>query len=657
MPLLLGTAEWTDSLLIGLLAFALRATILLLAAWAATRLMRRASAATRHLVWTSAVAGVLALPVIGVIAPEWTVPVISVAAKMNVPVERPAPAPVNERANLVAAPMEPVTSTPTEPLPGARAEQTKAASLWSSAIESISKGLSVQSVLAIVWLALAFLLLARLAIANARVSAWQRSSRAVEDESWLSLVRRLSRRYGIDRPVILLENGETDVPVTWGIVYPVILVPATAEQWDEEQRIAVLTHELAHVKRFDAFTQLLAQVALALLWFHPLVWMAVRRMRLEREHACDDFVLVSGARASRYADDLLGFARRLTRPTAPAAAALAMARRSELEGRLLAILDPGTKRSAVRRARVGLLALAVVVLATPLAAFRPGARVLTERKSSPQATLPTTKSATPVPEVAARKDTHAVAVDTVRENLPAFETLTKRLGMISPSTLPSQSTIPALSKIRADTEPRVIDLETLIQVTKAAKPMTSDYEKGLLLQLIAKRYVRNDALRDAYLEAVSTMTSDHEKSQALLALLQRDSLPAGAAAAVLRTTAVMTSDMNKGQVLKRISPTLFADSTVQRAYLDAIVAMTSDMERGAAVSTLIKQRPLTPAVQVALLKATLPMTSNNEKASVLLLFLDRQGIADEAVRKTFFKMAETLTSDSDYRRVMAAVMK
>src|SRR5439155_1479877 len=158
-----------------------------------------------------------------------------------------------------------------------------------------------------------------------------------------------SRQYGIERPVVLLENAETDVPVTWGIVYPVILLPSTAAQWDEEQRIAVLTHELAHVKRFDALTQLVAQLALALLWFHPLVWMAVRRMRLEREHACDDFVLVAGARPSRYADDLLGLARRLTRPTAPAAAALAMARRSELEGRLLAILDPATKRSTDRR--------------------------------------------------------------------------------------------------------------------------------------------------------------------------------------------------------------------------------------------------------------------------------------------------------------------
>jgi beta-lactamase regulating signal transducer with metallopeptidase domain len=664
MPLLLGASDWTDALLAGLLGFAIRATILLLGAWVATRLMRRASAATRHLVWTGAIAGVLALPLLGVLAPEWKVTVIWVAAKVDAPPEPSASTPASkERESArVAAPITSSTSVAADPAPRARSERVATPTL-SAAVDSLTRRVTVEGVLATAWLMLAFLLLARLAIANARVSAWQRSSRAIEDERWLSLLRRLSRRHGIERPVILLENDETDVPVTWGIVYPVILVPASAERWDEEQRIAVLTHELAHVKRFDALTQLFAQIALALLWFHPLVWMAVRRMRLEREHACDDFVLVAGARASRYADDLLGLARRLTRPTAPAAAALAMARRSELEGRLLAILDPGTKRTAVRRARVGVLTMAVLLLATPLAAFRPGARAVVD--STP--TIPTVSekpSAKPMAE-----SEKALASQTSPENpkvkvagassaTSELEALTRRLGATQATTLQMQSRVPALSPIRTDTEPpRPIDLETLIEITKAAKPMTSDHEKGLLLRMIAKRYVRNEALRDAYLDAVSTMTSDHERSQALIALLARDSLPVSAAAQVLRSAARMTSDVNKGMVLKRISPAVFADSAVQRAYLDAIVAMTSDVERGAAIGTLVKQRPLTPAVQVALLKSTNAMTSNNEKANVLLLFLDKQGIADEAVKRSFFKTASTLTSDADYRRVMTAVMR
>jgi beta-lactamase regulating signal transducer with metallopeptidase domain len=679
-PIFGTTADWTDSLLIGLLTFAIRGTVLLLAAWIATRLLRRASAATRHLVWTSAIAGVLLLPLLTVLVPAWDVPVVTIAAKTDAPLESPAavPAPQPKQSIGVAAATltgasgasSPTHVAPTaQPAPPGPPAPTNAASFvrrtLNNVVETVTPRISLQGLVAGAWLVLALLLLSRLAIATARVSSWQRSSLAVEDDRWLALLRRLSRQYGIERPVVLLENPETDVPVTWGIVYPVILLPATAQQWDEEQRVAVLTHELAHVKRFDALTQLLAQLALALLWFHPLVWMAVRRMRLEREHACDDFVLVAGARASRYADDLLGFARRLTRPTAPAAAALAMARRSELEGRLLAILDPATKRSTVRRARVGLLTLAVFALATPLAAFRPSVRVHVDPKPRQETVVADSQTKTAVPSDTPggwapgvqREDTGSKVAALPSES-HTLETLTGRLGAMAPSTLQMRASIPVLLRVPGDTEPpKYVDLETLIDVTKAAKRMTSDIEKGQLLALIAKRYQRSDALRDAYLDAVFTMTSDHERSKALIALLDKDSLPLSAVAKVLRSTAMMTSDINKGTVLKRISPDVFADTAVQRAYLDAIVAMTSDIERGSAISTLLKQRSLAPTVQLALLQAIVPITSNVEKSNALLLFLDRQGIADEKVRRLFFKTAEGLTSDLEYRRVMTAVMK
>ena len=665
MPPILGssTAEWADSLLIGLLTFAIRGTVLLLAAWMATRLLRHSSAATRHLVWTSAIAGVLLLPLLTAVVPAWNVPVVTIAANADAPLESPAAvaAPQAKQAIGVAATTSSspsVASSPVHVAPPARANDAPFVQrALTNLRETVMPRISPRGVVAGAWLVLALLLLARLAIATARVSSWRRSSLAVEDERWLALLRRLSRQYGIERPVVLLENPETDVPVTWGIVYPVILLPATAEQWDEEQRIAVLTHELAHVKRFDALTQLLAQLALALLWFHPLVWMAVRRMRLEREHACDDFVLVAGARASRYADDLLGFARRLTRPTAPAAAALAMARRSELEGRLLAILDPATKRSTVRRARVALLTLAVFALATPLAAFRPSARVHVDPKARATASAEKARTAAAPDSIATKGTEEPKPLTAFSGKAQSLESLMQRVGTLSPSMLRLQSAIPALPRVRTDTEPpRSVDLQTLIDVTKAAKRMSSDVEKGQLLQLIAKRWVHSDALRDAYLDAVSTMSSDMERSTALIALLDRDTLPLSAVAQVLRAASMMSSDMSKGAVLKRIAPATFSDSAVQRAYIEILALMSSDMERASAISTLLKQR-LTQAHQIALLRATVPISSNTEKSGVLLLFLDRQGIADDSVRRMFFKTAESLTSDMEYRRVMTAVMK
>lgn len=654
MPFPNPTTDWVDALLLQLFAFALRATVLLAAAWIATKVLQRASAATRHLIWTTAIAGVLALPLLAAVVPAWNVPLLSIEARVDVPAES------NEAVGAGLRQTEAITATTRRApnLPTPTVSDTEARTETATLSQRVRSQVSPRGGVALAWLLLATLMLSRLAIANMRVTSWQRSSRPVEDGRWLTLARRLTREYGIERPVVLLENGQTDVPVTWGIVYPVILLPVAADEWDEEQRIAVLTHELAHIKRFDALSQLLAQLTLSLLWFHPLVWMAVRRMRLEREHACDDFVLVAGARASRYADDLLGLARRLTRPTAPAAAALAMARRSELEGRLLAILDPGMKRTAVRRARVGMLTLGVIALAVPLAAFRPAARVTTKPA------IQTALSPLPSADAPVGRDR---AVPTVpgapsrpMTDAPRFETLMQRVGVISSSkSLERLATGPGLPAVRADTEPPAtpVDLQTLIDVTKATKRMTADHEKGQMLAMIAKRYQRSDALREAYLDVVFTLTSDHERGQALIALMERDSIPTASTARVLRSAAMMTSDHSKGIVLKRISAATFADTAVQRAYLDVIVAMTSDTERASALSTLIRQRPLTQAMQLALIRATTPMTSNTEKAGLLLLFVERQGTSDELVRRAFFKAAEQLTSDHEYRRVMAAVLR
>jgi hypothetical protein len=96
---------------------------------------------------------------------------------------------------------------------------------------------------------------------------------------------------------------------------------------------------------------------------------------------------------------------------------------------------------------------------------------------------------------------------------------------------------------------------------------------------------------------------------------------------------------------------------VQKAYIDVLSVMSSNVERVATLSQLIKQPALPQPHQVALLRAIGGMTANHEKASALLLFLERQGIADETVRRLFFKSAETLTSDMEYRRVMTAVMR
>ena len=127
---------------------------------------------------------------------------------------------------------------------------------------------------------------------------------------------------------------------------PIILVPEDALDWSEAHRRVVLRHELAHVARGDALSQLVAGFVCALYWFHPLVWMVERRLRAECERACDDRVVSLGTPAADYAAHLLEVARSARSFGAPGFLSVAMARPSQLEGRLLAVLNESERRAA-----------------------------------------------------------------------------------------------------------------------------------------------------------------------------------------------------------------------------------------------------------------------------------------------------------------------
>src|SRR5207244_6373507 len=103
----------------------------------------------------------------------------------------------------------------------------------------------------------------------------------------------------------VLDAGPGVMPMTWGALRPVLLLPTEAAGWPAERLRAVLLHELAHVARHDYLTLTMAELAVALYWFHPLAWWAASRMRRERERACDDRVLAAGVAPSGYAAELL----------------------------------------------------------------------------------------------------------------------------------------------------------------------------------------------------------------------------------------------------------------------------------------------------------------------------------------------------------------
>ncbi|HMG96124.1 MAG TPA: M56 family metallopeptidase, partial [Gemmatimonadaceae bacterium] len=369
---------------------ALKGAILVLIAAVAAYLLKNRSAASRHAAWTAAVIGHLAIPALVLLLPAWKMPLLPAASWMRAEAAAPSTASSPGDANGSVDPGKSTTSSVPSPKNTA-GNTTSPLGMSEGAITTgVENGMTpnprptttagttrpgIIPIVAAIWLAGALLVLLRLAFGTWRVGRLARDGARVEDGVWLSLTQRLANRLGVTRPLILLRGESLAVPVTWGIVYPAVLLPQDSDSWSEERRRFVLVHEMAHVKRFDALTQLLAQISLAVFWFDPLVWLAAHRMRVEREHACDDYVLRDGTAPSLYAGELLEMVRSIGMPShdsaAPAFAALAMARRSEFEGRMLAILDPRLDRHTLTRRSTLMTAVIVALLTLPLAALRP----------------------------------------------------------------------------------------------------------------------------------------------------------------------------------------------------------------------------------------------------------------------------------------------
>ena len=367
---------------------ALKGSLLILAAAIAAYLLRERSAAARHAAWSAAVVGHLALPILTLLVPQWRMPILPAPPWLDTPAPATAPQLDNgsPRTDVITAPSDPAISSPVTPqvtsesptgtvLPATPENQNAGDRARQSAATSTLRSWPLVSAFALLWILGAMLVILRLAIGTWRVGRLAKNGDRVDDGEWLSLTQRLAKGLGITRPLTLLRGDSLAVPVTWGVVYPAVLLPPDAGEWPEARRRFVLVHEMAHVKRFDALTQLVAQITIAILWFDPLIWIAAHRMRVEREHACDDYVLRDGTTPSLYAGELLEMVQSIGSPrhdsAAPAFAALAMARRSEFEGRMLAILDPRQNRHTLGRTSAIIASAALALMVIPLAALRP----------------------------------------------------------------------------------------------------------------------------------------------------------------------------------------------------------------------------------------------------------------------------------------------
>ncbi|MCA9178486.1 MAG: DUF1559 domain-containing protein [Planctomycetales bacterium] len=118
------------------------------------------------------------------------------------------------------------------------------------------------------------------------------------DEAPGLMLTGLRKSLGCRAEIVLLESHAMGSPATFGWLSPAIVLPAAWRKWSREQLRAVLAHEVAHVAHRDFLTGLLAQLCVALHFYHPLVHSLAARLRLEQELSADaSAATVAGGRA------------------------------------------------------------------------------------------------------------------------------------------------------------------------------------------------------------------------------------------------------------------------------------------------------------------------------------------------------------------------
>lgn len=342
-----------------------KATIILLVALGITLSMQRTSAGARHLVWLVTVAALLLVPALTAWAP---IPVRMLPAELT-PAE--AAAPSASPATLRSLGDAMVTRNRV-----AAADPIKDTEIPAGSLEG-RQGLSVMggiSVLFLIWVAVLIAIASSLGYAALAVRRIVNRARPLDTEDWLTPLWEVSDRLALDEPPRLLRSEDAKMPFACGLFEATIVLPAECDGWSLDRRRAVLLHELAHVRRHDLVGHTLGRVACAVYWFHPLVWKAAKQLRSESERACDDLALACGARATDYAEHLLDIVTSVRRDSTPSVA-LAMARRKEFEGRMLAILDPELRHSSPSRRQSATLIGSLALISILVGAAAPARRV------------------------------------------------------------------------------------------------------------------------------------------------------------------------------------------------------------------------------------------------------------------------------------------
>jgi beta-lactamase regulating signal transducer with metallopeptidase domain len=162
-----------------------------------------------------------------------------------------------------------------------------------------------------IWAAVAALALSRVSVGLWQLRKLRASCTPMDATTLHPLLRATLQGFQAVRSVELCQSNRVPVPTAIGFLKPAVVIPTWAlQELSTPELNSILIHELAHLRRWDDWTNLIQQILKALLFFHPAVWWIEGKLALEREMACDDAVLAETANPRGYAQCLIAMAEK-----------------------------------------------------------------------------------------------------------------------------------------------------------------------------------------------------------------------------------------------------------------------------------------------------------------------------------------------------------
>jgi beta-lactamase regulating signal transducer with metallopeptidase domain len=235
--------------------------------------------------------------------------------------------------------------------------------------------LTLNDAILLIWLVPFSIIMIRFFVAYISIMIIAARAKKISSQEQKIQMIDLCDEIGLNQYVKLLISKDSITPMTWGIFQPFILLPKEAEEWSDERLRYVLLHELAHIKRKDFISNIIIQIVTAILWFNPLSWFIQKQLLNDREYACDDHVVENGTKASEYADHLLEIAKSIQKNHSSLTSTMCMAKPSQLEGRLMALLKNKSRSmnagEKILKLSISLMIMLPVIFINPIKASEP----------------------------------------------------------------------------------------------------------------------------------------------------------------------------------------------------------------------------------------------------------------------------------------------